>query len=374
MFNFEQFKAHRFRASPHYELVAYNALSFSQQEELKHLLGDADFFGLLIPRSQNVVSVKTVSGGNAFLLLALREPTVIPEYFLRAYPDFVSHLHSLLLDKIVEVEYNGQFCSGPAFEETEHRYDPASVSDKALLYAARLPIYDPLILSGRLYFFNRLPTSVHSCYRLNNQAAVKQLLGVENDPSLDPSIQFREVTSNTDNKCFMSWSRVGISRSASAAFKLYICPYPDDLPFIFRRCVTIAGQHGAFSIKVACDRPTLNRPDKFVAYFASLREMRACIPDLTSALEGLPVHELPFSARLSTAALYWGRDPNETEQGPAWNSGESWRIFVTRKLAAALLLARQNGCDPHMAVAFSKHRASLEGIDVKSWAPAGVQL
>ena len=362
----------RFRANPAFTLVDYESLPADQRAACRHLRDDPEFFGLLVAREGDPPTVKALQSGDALLFLALTAPKPIPSYFLRAHDDFERYLGRLLLDRVIEVEIDGKFRSGPAIAENAGELDEGSIADRALLYAAELAVEQPLTLAGRLYFFNRLPTSVADCTALPGTEAVRAYLGVSGGVSTESDVQLRESHSSDSRSAFMSWTNARSECRVAAPFKLYVCPYPADLPAIFRTCATTAGRHGAFAVKVAADAPTLNRPDKFVAYFNTRGELDACAEAMGPVLSGLRVHELPFSGQLQVSALRWGVDPPITASGATSSRSESWRVWVTRKLASALVLAVQSGYTAQAAAAFAKHRVSLEGIDVRSWAPDGV--
>ena len=53
-----------------------------------------------------------------------------------------------------------------------------------------------------------------------------------------------------------------------------------------------------------------------------------------------------------------------------WQERESWRLWVTNRLAVALVAARRDGAavEPWR---YALARAELDGVDVATWAPRG---
>src|SRR5215216_296067 len=69
-----------FRASPEYELVLFDRLPREQQEFLSYLQKDPDFYGILRPRTQNGLGIKSVCRETSLLYITLQEPGTLPAY------------------------------------------------------------------------------------------------------------------------------------------------------------------------------------------------------------------------------------------------------------------------------------------------------
>jgi hypothetical protein len=134
--------------------------------------------------------------------------------------------------------------------------------------------------------------------------------------------------------------------------------------------VGVAEDVGAVALKVGNDAPSLLRPDKIVLYFADLDSVSAGAARLAHELAGCPVHGVPFTAELagSDGLLSFGIDPPRPEHAIAWQERESWRLWLTNRLAVALLAARRDGgtLEPWQ---YALARLELEGIDPSTWAP-----
>ena len=88
-----------------------------------------------------------------------------------------------------------------------------------------------------------------------------------------------------------------------------------------------------------------------------------------SRLGGVAAQGVPFTSEIAgDGLLSWGMDPPATERD-AWGGRESWRLWLTHRLARALLAARSagEGIEPWR---FALERLRLEGVDTGSWTPA----
>jgi hypothetical protein len=69
----------------------------------------------------------------------------------------------------------------------------------------------------------------------------------------------------------------------------------------------------------------------------------------------------------------WGADPTVERNVPAWLERQSWRLWVTNRLAVALAQAmQQHDQDPAATPEpwkFAVDRLSLDGIDPATWTP-----
>jgi hypothetical protein len=104
-----------------------------------------------------------------------------------------------------------------------------------------------------------------------------------------------------------------------------------------------------------------------VAYFDGFERLAAAGERLRARLDGVAAHGVPFSAEISQDGLLsWGADPPDHAQTPGMQGGESWRLWVCTRLAAALVSAR-GGSE---AAEYALERIRLEGVDPATWAPS----
>src|SRR5262249_34927647 len=139
-----------------------------QQNLFNELSKDPDLYGILRPREQEGLGIKSVCRETALLFLTLREPGKIPAYVQALLTDQYSQvITALVLDGILEIDWGGKYVSGASASMlfstqewlTTNIGPIARLSIQALQYAQELEITDPLKLSARLYFYNRHPCS-----------------------------------------------------------------------------------------------------------------------------------------------------------------------------------------------------------------------
>jgi hypothetical protein len=77
---------------------------------------------------------------------------------------------------------------------------------------------------------------------------------------------------------------------------------------------------------------------------------------------------VPFTGAIDSDGLTsWGMDPPKFEQVMAWQEHQSWRQWVTERLAVYTLAAKENGADN--VVDFALHRIGLDGVNSDNWTP-----
>jgi hypothetical protein len=80
---------------------------------------------------------------------------------------------------------------------------------------------------------------------------------------------------------------------------------------------------------------------------------------------------VPFSAEITADGLLsWGMDPPGTQRVLAWQEPESWRLWVVRRLAAAMIAAQSDPGSTMTPAEFALERLRHEGVDVEGWTPA----
>jgi hypothetical protein len=366
------------RTNPRLTLIPFAALSQEERGGLGKLTDDPTLYGAL--RDEHG-AVKVVDHESALLLESLREPTRLPGD-LQA--DEIS-LVRLVLDGVLELETaSGEFVSGSrAYDVVCDALSPsvpttrtARLSQAALRYAQRLDIEDALRLSARLYFYGRLPAAPDWLARLPSTAAIERFLGIESQGRLAHRLQrsWRAVALEPPNDGWFLWRhREGPNGQASGdRFKLYVSPLPESVPTAFAAAVDVAGKVGAVALKVGNDATSLLRPDKIILYFAAFDGVAAAAARLSSELAGCPSQGVPFTAELadSDGLLSWGMDPPRSEHMLEWQERESWRLWVTNRLALAMVAARRDGgvLEPWQ---YALARVEFDGIDATTWTPHG---
>jgi len=373
----------RFRANPQCELVLFDRLPPEQQEYLKELRNERDFYGVFCPRGGSIQTVKSAPRDAALLYLTMREPGYLPEYVRIMFGAGCNQaIAQLVLDGILEIETGDGYLAGLAayraihdeVEATTAGGRVAQLSFDAIRYAQNLDLNDILQLSSRMYFYNRIPASSYWRRTLPTREAVVAHLGIQQGGENQSAIE--RNWSRADAAAANGWLQWTSRRrtepgSSSVGYKLYISPACEALSSVFGSVAEVLARCGAVHFKCGQDLYGLLRPDKIVAYFRGFEPLRNAADELARRLDGCLSHGVPFTAELSGGGLLsWGADPPREEQSFGWQSRESWRLWITNRLATALLAAKaspQSGVEPWR---FALDRLRLEDIDTGTWIPA----
>lgn len=376
----EPVAAARLRTNPAYEVVVADRLTAEEADLLRSLAGGGDLYGLLRPGRAGL-TYKAVDAETALLLFTLVTPGPLPA-FARAKlgPDCDRVVADLVLAGILEVEGADGFRSGPDAEAalfagpaTAGRGRAGQLSLAALRYAQRLGALGPDVLAGRLYGFNRAPLTPAWQSRLPGPDAVLDHLGLGARGPLQPRLAATWAAHGAD-RGWLSWSSRAV-RSAvepgALTYKLYLSPTLEALPELVEAWVAASPRLRAFSFKVGRDAAGLLRPDKCVAYFATLDDVARAGEALAARTQGIPAQGVPFTAGITADGLFsWGVDP------PRRGSGRSWRLWIAehaaRSLAAAAARPAAAGAagvaEPWI---FALRRLQVAGVDTDTWQPTG---
>jgi hypothetical protein len=384
-----------FRSNGSYELVVFDRLPADQQEMLSDLKKQPEFYGVLRPIGDSGMGVKSVSRETALLFLTMKEAGALPEY-ARALlgADKGAAISRLVLDQVLEIADGGRFLCGA--EAYELFYGPSAspsatggvqqLSRRALQYGAALNLADSFQLSLRLYNYHRLPITSRWRDAFPNRKAVAERLGVRSGGRYEAfmSSHWHEVgdadsdwqNSEAEHRGWLSWvtrHRQGSSAATPTTHKLYVSPMPQFVDNVFAVTLRALTDTRALQLKVGADVEGLLRPDKIVAYFTSLDDLRSAADILAPRLHGCPAHGVPFTASLDDDGLLsWGVDPPASQQLLNWQPRESWRLWLTNRLANALLTAKRTPSnDTHRRPAwqYALERLQLEGVDTETWTP-----
>jgi len=330
-------------------------------------------FGLLVANGDTALAGKVVDEGGAELFEAMRRPGRLPAHAS-------DRLAELVLDGVLEIEANEGWVSGPiAYEavvETtafEHELDRLGrLSHAAVAHAQRLGLTEVERTMARLYFYNRVPVAARWERAYPRPSAVLERLAC-------PALSRHWVGGlPADERAvdWLSWSRCDEElrdRADRLVYKLYVSPAVEALPDVLAVLADTLTEAGAQRFKVGPDAAGLLRPDKIVVYMADVRELEDVARALTAALDGVPAHGVPFTAQLAgDGLLSWGGDPPR-DAGPVGGSAESWRVSVSRRLAEYLLAAHAAPLRRISPADYALARLGIDGINVRSFAPAGLQ-
>jgi hypothetical protein len=369
-----------FRSNPAYELVSFDRLPQDQQAVLKDLACDPDCYGLLLPRAPGACGIKSVCHDTARLVRTLANGGRLPRSVEQSLGERSNQtVAKLVLDGVLEIEQEGKFVCGPeaypvifaSHSDSEPQSVLSRLSQSALQYGQALEIDDASCLSGRLYCYNRIPLTPYWARRLPSKDAVFDFLGISalNRKGILKNWALPERRDFSDGWLHW-WSRRHSALPESHhGYKLYVSPLPDALPTAFRAVAELLDDSAVHSFKVGCDPIGILRPDKLVIYFRDFKTLEQTGRELGIRLSGCPAHGTPFTAAISDDGLLsWGIDP-PPEAALRGRAPESWRLWVTNRLAAALVLARKvawRGIQPWQ---FAIERLRLEDVDTVAWAP-----
>ena len=379
-----------FRANPQYELVLFDRLSEDERRRLAGFRRDPGFYGVLRPRGRRGMGVKAVDRETALLFLTLREPGPLPAYVREVLAESTARtVAQLLADGVLEVEHEGAFVSGPAAfallpsgpsgPAGEPRGRLARLSLAALRHGEALALDDPLQLAWRLYAYNRLPLTPRWQRLLPSADGVREYLGVgprgANRPFLD-----RAWTPGAAMDGWLSWTARG-RRAAplipgGTTYKLYVSPTPGCLREGFGAVLEALAAARARQFKVGDSAAGLLRPDKIVAYFPDFERLAEAADAVLARLAGVTAQGVPFTSEIGgDGLLSWGVDPPAGERSSLWDGRESWRLWLSHRLARALIDARAAEMPENAGVEpwrFALERVRLDGVDTTTWTPGAL--
>ncbi len=368
--------ARRFRASPEYRLVSVAELAAPQRGRLGELVDSADVHALLHPR-HGTARTKSLCRDAAALLTELVTPGLLPPS-VQTGANATETIARLLLDGVLQVEWNGRYVGGPAAHPLVYgsagpspaRGRIGRMSLDAIEYAAALRLSDPRVLSHRLYCYNRVPVTARRIAQLPDAARIEAFLGLS-EPVLARRLGSRWLAVSDSDGYWRRWVlRSGrITEEAAPMHKLYISPSCDDLRDVLPVVIEVANLYGAVSFKLGRGAAGLLRPDKFVVYFVDAQRADDAACTLAERLSGVPAHGVPFTAAVDPLGLVArGIDPPRDALVVAWQ-GPSWRRWVTDRLALGLVDAAHL---PTLAetTRFALERLRLDGVDPHTFCPA----
>jgi hypothetical protein len=363
----------RYRAAlSNYSLVPFDRLSPNHQQLLGALQRDSDFFGILEPQRPGL-GFRTADRETAALLADLEHAGDLSPSATGAN---LEQLMRLVLDGVLEVEWQDAFLSGPEAHRVLFQSPNTLPVDQggrlswsALQYAATLEGLDVRALSQRLYAFNTIPASPEWRRTLPSEEAVVRFLQVDPAGALSGAFEEAGFVASAGGG-WLSWERP--QASGHPGFKLYLSPLPRYLPQVLERLPEILEGTAVDSFKVGSGLHGILRPDKCVIYLSDQKALQPLASRMKEEFQSIPGHGVPFTAFLRDDGLIsWGSDPLGSTGWTGWMGAESWRSWVVSRLAAALVQARAAGLRGPSAIQFAVDRVALEGVHPSSWSPAG---
>lgn len=375
-----------FRAGTDYDLVVFDRLAVEEQILLAELRQDAGFYGVLRPRAASGRTMRSVDRDTALLWLSTQTPGRLP-FFVWDGVDRAAAIHrvqQMVLDGVLEVELDGAFVSGAkALAILDHRETRLEggrlrrLTSDALHYGENLHMEDARELTSRMYSFGGVPLSPAWTHRLKNNDDVLEFLNASPGGGLHNELAKRFTRGTAaESSGWIAWSKQSRRppRPSSPVFKLYVSPVPDELPQVFAELVHVLAEHETLQFKVGGNALGVLRADKVVAYFDSEESLQRVANTLMSRLESVRPQGVPFSAEIAgDGLLSWGMDPPRNARVLSWQEHDSWRLWVVRRLASAIVTAQCDSASEGSASRFAIERLRLDGVDVDAWTPSNSQ-
>jgi hypothetical protein len=375
--------AETFRTGKQYILVEANQIYQSGQNALVDILEDEDIFGIFVPTNPNSNSAHKIAYKEiALLFYFLQTAGRLPLFIQRNYDDEINRiLAKLVLDGILEIEWQGEFVSGVLAQEalyeqvskinTEYSHI-INISTKAINYGLNLQDIDTRSLATKVYCYNTLPVNETAFINLKDSLTIEKFLGIDNN------FQRKRLKGWTkqvpsDKFSWLSWFINGSESKANyvenSTYKIYISPTIESMPLAFLSFLEVLPQTKAFSFKVGAERQGLLRPDKWIVYFQNQKDLMDAAQLFKPAFANFPVQGVPFTAPLDTKGiLSWGIDPPRKEVLENIEGG-SWRANVSDKIAIAIGQAKEAKMENAEAFNFVMNKLFLDNIDSSTWTP-----
>jgi hypothetical protein len=223
---------------------------------------------------------------------------------------------------------------------------------------------DPMVLSCRLYTYNSLPG-------FRSRSLVEATCRVREIVESNWSGIFRVRTPSPQNPgwyLFGNAKRNERRHSTPHNVKVYISPIVADVPRCLSRLVEILPSLQFNAWKIGRHSYGLTRCDKICVYFDSREHAHSAAQVFVEELRGIEAHGVPFTERQdSTGLISVGIDPDQSSKAPSFAMQSSWRLWLARKMGAAMALAKTSPnypLSPEQAALWAVH---LLGVDPLSW-------
>ena len=376
--------AANFCANRDYTLVLFDRLPSDQKEILRDLTKDPEFYGVLLPPQNTLRKPKSACQSTALLLYSLMEPGPIPTYVQDALGASANQaIAELVLDEVLMIEHEGTFVCGSAaydllYSEPHDHLTTTPLSDltrRALEYGQMLALEDPNMLSARLYAYNRVPLSPSWKRLLPDRDSAAKWLGVDRNGDLRSMLEDRweRLAPSAQLEGWFQWSsrsRPSRNGDTETSYKLYVSPAPEATQQAFKTVVECLANSEAYHFKAGDDGYGLLRPDKIVLYFRSFATLEETARNIALRLPDCPTQGVPFTAALDGSTLLsWGVDPPRQDGVLAWQERESWRLWITNRIAVAMIAASQSLSGRLVPWQFALERLRLDAIDTDTWTP-----
>lgn len=353
-----------------FSFVPFSKLPGLTQDALTELVYEGSLVGLLVPAPKTGLPVKAIEAGVAAELASMGSA--------RAYPmkEISETLLELLATGAVEMLIDSRTWSGGAAlrhlghiraSKPDSNGNIQKISLAAIEHSAQVPLNDIARLSARLYFYNRSPITGD-----NRQVSIQRhTFSILKEWKRAARLEYEQKTQALKEGWHLFCLRRAPEKSrTNTHFKLYVSPALDHLPEVLSTTLRIVSEMHVQAFKIGANLEGLLRPDKLILYFSTFEELKRIAARLEDEIDGAKEHGVPFSATIDASGiLSWGQDPPSNWQPLSWTDKQSWRVWITNRIASSLLLSRATA--PTMVSHLS---AALDylwycGVDPQSWSP-----
>lgn len=353
-----------------YHYSSLSQLTAQQRTSLAGLIEQSHADGFILPRSNTSFSVIPIRGPLGAILQKATKGVCWEEASSTVGSKDLTRLCAL---GILGVKLPHGTLGGPAAQlliamrhsgiaPHERTTDPLSAA--AITYAARLPITNPFALMSRLYSFNSgLP-----CHNQLLSDAVRFVAHFAERSVGDLFVARAQSAASAGWHMFSPVHNPPRSPYTPRNVKLYISPILEDLPRCLSLLLDILPSVAFRAWKVGRFSYGITRSDKICIYFGSLEEGQAGAQALTSGLDGIRAQGVPFTQRQDAAGLVsMGFDPPRQEIPAHLSMQNSWRLWVARKIATAVIAAKRTPAyplSPEQACLWALH---FLGVEPETW-------
>jgi hypothetical protein len=354
-----------------YRYSSNDQLHTATRASLASLIEQTQAEGFLLPRDNKTFSLIPVRSPLGSVMERASSCLALSDA-LSAVP--ASELQLLFTHGVLGIKTSDGTVSGPAahvvlkYKGSGQFPTPLStdqLSFAALQHASRLPVAEPMTVASRLYCFNSYPG-------FKSQELQDATLQVQRLAESSWEGIFKPRTPSPSNPgwyLFDALRRDNPKRSTRHGAKVYISPTVADVSRCLSRLVEILPSVDFETWKVGRKSYGITRSDKICVYFSSLAQAQKAAQVFVRELAGIEAQGVPFTQQQdSTGLVSIGIDPSQSASLPKFAIQSSWRLWVSRKMGAAIALAKSSPDYPLSPVQAGLWAVHLLGIDPDGWA------
>ncbi|MEY4668637.1 MAG: hypothetical protein RL518_1336 [Pseudomonadota bacterium] len=360
----------RLRITDNYQYAPLNELKEGTRDALASVIQKTHAEGFLLPRDNSSFSIVPIHGP---LRSVIERATAGISWDEAISSAPAADLKALLTHSVLGLQLSNRVVSGPAahvlLTSKEANVIPDAlttdpISFAALEHASRLPLTGPTPITFRLYSYNSRP-------RFKSRLLQDVTDGVLRTVETDWKGVFKVREPSPDNPAWYLFDKVrpeGRQHSGGHNAKIYVSPTIADVPRCLSRLVEILPSLDFETWKIGRSSYGIARPDKICVYFNSLELAHSAAQVLVRELGDIEAQGVPFTQWIDPFGLISiGMDPPRPASVSRLAIPNSWRLWVARKMASAISLAKVSPdypLPPEQAALWAMH---LLGVNPQSW-------